>query len=397
MKLSAAAARGLSRRVRGGTLIVDEVDGPSWVAGGGEPVVNVTVTDPRAFGALLRRSTVGLAESYANGWWEADDLTGLIRTLLRSTGKLRSFLDRAGRRASPAIGALARLVPPGKEEDRRNVQAHYDLPGELFAVMLDETMAYSCAIFDTPGMSLADAQRAKFDRLCQRLRLGPQDHLLEIGTGWGGLAVHAAARYGCRVTSTTISDAQREIASKTVAEAGVADKVTILGVDYRDLGGTYDKLVSVEMIEAVDWRLHDGFFGACSRLLAPNGLMALQAITIDDRSFERAKHHDDFIRRMIFPGGCIISVEALARSVTRASDLTVVGLEDIGRHYPETLRRWRSAVRTGVPRLQEAGLDGRFQRLWELYLCYCEAAFLERHVSDVQVLLAKPQWDVRPV
>jgi cyclopropane-fatty-acyl-phospholipid synthase len=394
VKLSAAATRCLSRRLHGGTLLVQEPD-RRWLAGDGEPVISVSVADTRTFDALLRRSSVGLAESYAKGWWEADDLTGLVRVLLRSTEELRSRLDRAGRRASPAIGALARLAPPGRDDDRRNVQAHYDLPGELFAMMLDETMAYSCAIFDRPEMSLADAQRAKFDRLCEGLCLGPEDHLLEIGTGWGGLAVHAAARYGCRVTSTTISDAQREVAAKRVAEAGVADKVTILGVDYRDLEGVYDKLVSVEMIEAVDWRLHDGFFGACSRLLAPNGLMALQAITIDDRSFERAKHHDDFIRRMIFPGGCIISVEAIARSVSRVTDLTVIGLEDIGRHYPETLRRWRSALRANTPRLQEAGLDEQFRRLWDLYLCYCEAAFLERHISDVQVLLAKPLWDVR--
>ena len=396
MNLPAAVARRLSRGVRGGTLVVKEVapGAAGWVAGTGEPVVTVTVRDPRAFGALLRHSSVGLAESYAKAWWDADDLTGLVRVLLRSTSRVRSRLDRAGRLAGPVMRAAARLAPPGKEDDRRNVQAHYDLPGELFVLMLDETMAYSCAIFEEPGMTLADAQRAKFERLCRGLRLRQEDHLLEIGTGWGGLAVHAAESYGCRVTTTTISNAQREVAAKRIAEAGVADKVTVLGADYRDLAGTFDKLVSVEMIEAVDWRLHDTFFHACSRLLVPDGLMALQAITIDDRSFERAKHHDDFIRRMIFPGGCIPSVEALARSVARASDLTLVQLEDIGRHYPETLSRWRSAVVSNAEALEEAGYDGEFRRMWELYLCYCEAAFLERHISDVQVLLAKPQWDV---
>ncbi len=352
--------------------------------------------DPRAFGTLLRRSSVGLAQSYADGWWDADDLTALVRMLLQSTGTLRSRLDRAARIAAPALEPFARRFPPAREDDRRNVQAHYDLPSELFALMLDETMAYSCAVFDEPGMALAEAQRAKFDRLCARLRLTSSDHLLEIGTGWGGFAIHAAGRYGCRVTTTTISDGQREVASKRVAESGVADRVTILGLDYRDLEGRYDKLVSVEMIEAVDWRLHDTFFAACSRLLAPDGLMALQAITIDDRSFERAKHHDDFIRRMIFPGGCIPSVEALARAVARSSDLTIVQLDDIGRHYPETLRRWRGAVGAHADSLEEAGFDERFRRQWELYLCYCEAAFLERHISDVQVLLAKPQWDVGP-
>jgi cyclopropane-fatty-acyl-phospholipid synthase len=385
----------LRHRLHGGTIVVED-GAEHFRLGDGSPTVHVTIHDARAWSSLTRKGSVGLGEGYVEGWWDADDLTDLVRILLVNTSMLRSALDGLGQAAAPLVGQVARLRERTAAQDRRNVQAHYDLPGELFEVMLDETMAYSCAVFERPGVTLAEAQRAKFDRLCRKLRLGLDDHLVEIGTGWGGLAVHAAERYGCRVTTTTISDAQREVAAKRVADAGLADRVTVLGRDYRDLEGRYDKLVSVEMIEAVDWRSHDTFFGSCSRLLRPDGLMALQAITIADRSFERAKLHDDFIKKMIFPGGCIPSIEAIARSVRRATDFAIVDLEDIGRHYAETLRRWDLALRSGSERLTRRGFDRRFQRLWDLYLCYCEAAFLERHISDVQVVLAKPAWRSEP-
>jgi len=385
----------LGRRLRGGTIVIED-GSDRWSLGDGDPVVHVTVRDDRAWQALLRKGSVGLGEGYVEGWWDADDLTDLVGVLLVNTGSFRSALDSLGQAATPLVDQLAKLRRRSLAEDRRNVQAHYDLPGELFEVMLDETMTYSCAVFERPGITLADAQRAKFDRLCRKLRLGPDDEVVEIGTGWGGFAIFAAERYGCRLTTTTISDAQREVAAKRVAEAGLADRVTVLGRDYRELEGRYDKLVSIEMIEAVDWRSHDTFFGSCARLLRPHGLMALQAITIADRSYERAKLHDDFIRKMIFPGGCIPSIEAIVSSVRRSTDLTVIDLEDIGRHYAETLRRWDIALRSGRARLEEAGFDRRFRRLWDLYLCYCEAAFLERHISDVQIVFAKPAWRSEP-
>jgi cyclopropane-fatty-acyl-phospholipid synthase len=382
-----------AERVHGGTLELAE----DWSGdrtrrvGSGEPTVRVEVHDPRSYAALLGRGSVGLGESFIAGWWDADDLAALVRVLLRSTEGARALLDVAGRRVSGAVSLGLQLAAPDRRRDRRNVQAHYDLPGELFELMLDETMAYSCAVFERPEMTLAEAQRAKFDRLCRKLQLGADDHLVEIGTGWGGLAIHAASNYGCRVTTTTISDAQREVAAKRVADAGLSDRVSVLGLDYRDLEGSYDKLVSVEMIEAVDWRRHDSFFAACSRLLRPDGVMALQAITIADRSYERAKHHDDFIRALIFPGGCIPSIEAITRSVSRATDLTIVDVEDIGRHYAETLRRWRQNVGANLAALQRVGFDREFQRLWDLYLSYCEGAFLEAHISDAQIVLAKPE------
>ena len=254
-------------------------------------------------------------------------------------------------------------------------------------------MTYSCAVFDDPSTSLADAQRTKLDRICRLLDLRSHDHVLEIGTGWGGFAIHAASNYGCRVTTTTISSAQYELARDRVAAAGLTHLVTIRSDDYRDLEGRYTKLASIEMIEAVDWRDHDEFFATCSRLLEPDGLMAMQAIVIDDIAFDRAKHNEDFIKRFVFPGGCLPSVEAIVRSASRR-ELRLVELSDIGANYPETLRRWRSNVDAHHDEIDVLGLDLGFRRLWTLYLCYCEAAFLERRVSDIQVLLAKAAWRV---
>jgi cyclopropane-fatty-acyl-phospholipid synthase len=285
---------------------------------------------------------------------------------------------------------VQQLRPPSKSDDRHNIAAHYDLSNEFFATMLDPTMAYSCAYFADHATTLEQAQVAKFDRIATKLALGPEDHVIEIGTGWGGFAIHAAERHGCRVTTTTISEAQRALAEKRVAERGLADRITVLGADYRDLRGRYDALVSIEMVEAVDWRRHDRFFATCARLLTERGRMALQAITIADGSFERAKLHDDFIRAMVFPGGCLPSVAAIATSVARTCDLRIVDLEDIGPHYAETLRRWRGNLERRRPEVERLGFDERFWRFWTLYLCYCEAAFVERHVSDVQVVLARP-------
>ena len=376
----------------GGSLRITEPGRRDLVVGTGSPEVGVTVVDPRAFAAVAFHGSTGLGRSYVDGWWESDDLVGVVQVLVRRTAGYRRRLDRLGGRAAGALSLLGRLRPPSKEEDRANIRAHYDLSNELFDLMLDPTMAYSSAVFEHPGQSLERAQVAKFDRLCRKLALGPSDHVVEIGTGWGGFTVHAAAGYGCRVTTTTISEAQRERAVKRVADAGLVDRVTVLDADYRDLTGTYDALVSVEMVEAVDWRRHDEFFAVCDRLLRPDGRMALQAITMADGSYERAKHHDDFIRSMIFPGGCIPSVAAIAGSVARATELRIVDLEDIGRHYAETLARWRANVEEHREEIGALGFDDRFLRLWTFYLAYCEAAFLERHISDVQVVLARPGW-----
>ena len=384
-----AAALRLGRRCRHGRIVVREGDART-VLGAGEPSVEVTVHDARCY-AALRQGSRGLADAYRRGWWDCDDLTTLIRLLRRNLSGALGALDRIGAATAPLLDPPARLRRPDKAADRRNVRAHYDIGNDFYALMLDSTMTYSCALFERPDMSLDAAQTAKLDRLCRRLGLSASDHVVEIGGGWGSFAVHAAARYGCRVTTTTVSAAQHDHLTGRVADAGLAGRVTVLDVDYRDLTGRYDKLVSIEMIEAVDWRDHADFFATCARLLRPDGLAALQAIVIADPSFHRAKRHADFIRRDIFPGGCLPSVTSIAADAG-AAGLRLVELEDIGAHYPETLRRWADNLRSRPAEVAELGLDPGFRRQWDLYLAYCEAAFLERHVSDVQLVLAGPPW-----
>jgi cyclopropane-fatty-acyl-phospholipid synthase len=357
--------------------------------------VRVTVRDERAYGALLLGGSVGLGASYVAGWWDSDDLIGLVRALFRWSEGLRRHLDAVGHALATVDPRRARLPKSPRAEDRRSVCQHYDLSNEFFALMLDETMTYSCGIFESPHISLQEAQLVKIDRLCTKLRLQPGDHLVEIGTGWGALALHAAAHFGSRVTTTTVSAVQRAHVEQQVREAGLCDRITVLGEDWRHLDGTFDKLVSVEMIEAVDWRLHERFLQACSDLLAVDGLAALQAIVIDDRSFERAKHHQDFIRRMVFPGSSIPSRASLMRAVTRTGNLQVVDVEEIGCHYAETLRRWARNLEDHDDQLQALGPSTELRRLWSLYLAYCSAGYLEGYLGDVQLLLSKRSWNTR--
>ena len=380
----------LGARSRGGRLVVDE-SGATAQVGRGELVARVSIHDQRAYVAMLGDGSTGLGGGYLEGWWDSDDLVTLVRILIRAQGRLGRWHDEIGSFASRATDPWRRIRRRAPRADRRFVQAHYDIGNELFELMLDETMSYSCAVFADPGQSLHEASLTKFDRLCHKLRLESTDHLLEIGTGWGGFAVYAATHYGCRVTTTTISTEQFEYAKRRVAELGLSDRITVLNEDYRDLSGTFDKIASIEMIEAVDWRQVPGYFTQCSRLLSPHGLMVLQAITINEQSYERAKNATDFIKAFIFPGGSLPSVNSITRASARAG-LSVVDLEDIGRHYAETLRRWRQRFDEHRDELEALGYDERFRRMWTFYLAYCEAAFLERHVSNVQVVFAKREW-----
>ena len=387
-----AAVRALGRRLSWGSLVVEDQAG-TMSLGSGQPAAQVQVHDAGTYGAVLRHGSVGLGQCYVDGWWDCDDLTTMLRVLVANRGAVGRARDRMGRAAGVVADPVRRLRPRRRPptEDRADVRAHYDIGNDFFALMLDPTMSYSCAVFERPDMSLEEASTAKLDRICRKLSLVPGDHVLEIGTGWGGFAVHAASRFGCRVTSTTISAEQYAYATKCVAELGLSDRVTIVEEDYRDLRGTYDKLVSIEMIEALDWRLVDGFFEKCAGLLRADGLMALQAITIADASFDRAKNARDFVKTFVFPGSCLPSVTSIAEANVRAG-MRIVDLEDIGRHYAETLRRWRLEVEHRRAEIEALGYGQRFQRMWRLYLSYCEAAFLERHVSDVQIVLAKPAW-----
>jgi cyclopropane-fatty-acyl-phospholipid synthase len=389
-RLAGGLVRGLGRRLQHGTVVLQDERGVHKL-GTGEPYAHVRVHHPGTYSALLRHGSVGLGRSYVDGWWDSDELTDLVRILARHRGATGRLRDRVGEVSSVFTDPLRRLQRRRPSADRRDVRAHYDIGNELFSLMLDPTLSYSCALFERPGMTLEEASLAKLDRICRKLALSPADHVIEIGTGWGGFAVHAATRYGCRVTSTTISAEQYAYARARVAERGLSERVTILEQDYRSLRGQYDKLVSIEMVEAVDWRLLGRFVRTCAALLRPDGLMGLQAITIADQSYERAKHSTDFIKAFIFPGSCLPSVSSLAHAATR-TDLRIVDLEDIGRHYAETLRRWRDNVDEHRCEIDALGFDERFVRMWRLYLSYCEAAFLERHISDVQIVLAKPAW-----
>jgi cyclopropane-fatty-acyl-phospholipid synthase len=376
--------------MRGGELELVEPDGTSLRFGApGDLEARVVIHSPRFWRAMLGGS-VGLGEAYRDGVWDTDDLVALVRIAARNL----PALDRWRRRFFPVLAPLQRTlwrVPRNsKKASRNHISAHYDLGNDLFALYLDESMMYSSAWFPTPETDLAEAQVARLDRVCQALELGPDDHLLEIGTGWGAMAVHAASNYGCRVTTTTISNEQREGALRRIADAGVEDRVTVLLDDYRDLRGRYDKLVSIEMIEAVGWQYFELFFRRCSELLTEDGLFFLQAIVIDDRVYELEKASRSFSNALIFPGGCLPSVEVIQRCVAEETDLSTVWLDDISPHYARTLELWRERFLANADLAAELGYDEPFRRLWTLWLAMSEAGFRERRIRDVQMLFAKP-------
>ncbi|HET7509303.1 MAG TPA: cyclopropane-fatty-acyl-phospholipid synthase family protein [Solirubrobacterales bacterium] len=349
----------------------------------------VTINDPAAWRNPLRGS-VGLGEGYVDGLWETDDLVALIRIAARELHEMDGIRGAIARPRG-LLHRLRHLVPENTRGGaRRNISAHYDLGNDLFAAFLDERMMYSCAYFPDPGASLEEAQLAKLDRICDRLRLGAENHLLEIGTGWGGMAIHAARRSGCRVTTTTISREQYELARRRVREAGLEGQVTVLLRDYRDLEGRYDRLVSVEMIEAVGWQYFDDYFRRCDELLTDDGLMLLQAITIDDRIYEIEKAARSFANTHVFPGGCLPSEGLIAGCLERVTSMKQVWRDDITAHYPPTLANWRERFFEAWERLRGHGYDERFRRLWDFYLSSSEAGFRERRIGDVQTLFAKP-------
>jgi cyclopropane-fatty-acyl-phospholipid synthase len=356
--------------------------------------VEVTVHDAGAYRPVLTSSSAGLGQTYAEGRWDCDDLTGFLRLLSRSVRRYEAQRTHWVRLARPVVDGAQRVRRRADpERDRHNIAAHYDLGNDFFAAFLDQTMTYSSAIFEPADATLAEASTRKLDRLCQLLQLAPEDRVVEIGSGWGSFATHAASHYDARVTTTTISAEQYEWTRKRVAADGLSHRVQVLNEDYRDVGGTYDKLASIEMIEAVDWRDLDTFVATCTRLLEPDGLMGLQAIVIPGHRWAGMKNGRDFIKTHIFPGGCLPSIESLSASISRVSDLTLVELHDYGLHYAETLRRWRANLETNRDELMAVGLDERFLRLWRFYLCYCEAGFDERDISVVQCLLARPGYE----
>jgi cyclopropane-fatty-acyl-phospholipid synthase len=352
--------------------------------------VTLRVKAPSFYSDVAFGGSVGAGESYIHDCWESSDPVALARILLRNRDVLDSMEGGAALLARPLRKAFHWLNRNTRKGSRRNIAAHYDLGNDFYALWLDPQMMYSCAWYESPATPLEEAAVAKLDRICQRLELGPDDRVVEIGTGWGGFAVHAARHYGCHVTTTTISRQQHEYAKQRIEREGLGDRITLLLDDYRDLDGKFDKLVSIEMIEAVGHEYMDTFFAKCSSLLKPAGQMLLQAITIADQRYDYARRNVDFIKRYVFPGGFLPSVTAMTSALTRVTDLRAVNIEDIGLHYAWTLRDWRKRFFARIDEVREQGFSDEFIRLWDFYLTYCESAFLERAIGDVQLHAIKP-------
>jgi len=356
------------------------------------PAVQIEVLDPGFYRALAGNGSVGAGEAYMDGLWRCSDLVGLVQLLVRNRDLLDGMETGSARLGGLAMQALHRLRRNTRSGSRRNIAAHYDLGNEFFQLFLSEDLMYSSAYWTGAEDTLEAASSRKLDLICRKLALGPDDHVVEIGTGWGGFAVHAATHYGCRVTTTTISREQHDLAAARIQAAGLGDRITLLQSDYRDLTGQFDKLVSIEMIEAVGADFQDSYFGQIGRLLKPDGLALVQAITIEDHRYEQALTSVDFIKRHVFPGCFIPSVNAMLASKTRSSDLALVGLEDFGLSYARTLQAWRERFLAQLAAVRAQGFDERFIRMWEFYLAYCEGGFRERAIGVSHLLMAKPGW-----
>jgi cyclopropane-fatty-acyl-phospholipid synthase len=393
---SGMSRRFVHHRLKGLTtdrLIISEGD-DSWEFGSAkkdvENIAKIFVHDPRCYSEVAFGGTIGAGEAYMKGYWETDDLTGVIRILLRNRKLLNNMDTGLSRFSEPANKLFHWWNRNSKSGSRKNISAHYDLGNEFFRLWLDDSLMYSSAVFEDPLMTLEEASLAKMRKICEKLRLSSSDELLEIGAGWGSLAIYAAKKYGCRVTTTTISQEQYSFVLSRVKEERLEDQVTVLNKDYRDLIGQFDKLVSIEMLEAIGHEFIDTYFEKCNELLKPNGRMLLQTITIDHSEYERAKKSVDFIQKYIFPGGCLSSVQVLTDSVTRVSNLFLHHLEEIGLDYAMTIQHWRQRMFERISDIRSLGYSEEFIRMWEFYFCYCEGGFIERAIGDVQILLLKP-------
>lgn len=379
--------------LREGSLLVRDAFGEQRLGqASGELHATVTIEDPAFYRKVAAQGSVGAGESYIDGDWRCDDLVALVQLLVRN----RDLLDGMERGPARVGGWLLRgwnrLRRNSRAGSRRNIAAHYDLGNDFFSLFLSPDLMYSSALFANEQETLETASHRKLDRICQQLQLQPGDRVVEIGTGWGGFALHAAQHYGCHVTTTTISAEQHALAQQRVSEAGLQDRITLLTQDYRDLQGPFDKLVSIEMIEAVGAEYLDTYLATLQRLLKPDGVALLQAITIEDHRYEQARRSVDYIKRFVFPGSFIPSISAIMAAKTRSSDLQLVAQHDFGHSYALTLRAWRQRFLAQRSAVQAQGFDVRFCRLWEFYLAYCEGGFLERSIGVSHLLLARPGY-----
>lgn len=353
---------------------------------------SVHIINPKTYKRILLGGSIAAGESYIDGWWTSPDLTKVIQVLGREQG-IREGLEKSFTKVLTLPKWVYHKARKNtKEGSKKNILAHYDLGNEMYETFLDKEMMYSSAIYPHQEASLDEAQLHKLDTICQRLELKPGETLLEIGTGWGALAIYAAQHYGVQVTTTTISDAQFEYAKARVNALGLTDKITLLTKDYRELEGQYDKLVSIEMIEAVGHEYLPSFFETCNQHLKPEGKMLIQAITISDQRYDQYRKGVDFIQRYIFPGGCLPSINVMADNVANKTDMVITGLHDIGQDYAKTLKHWFERFDAQLTDIKKMGYGDDFIRLWQFYLCYCEGAFLERTISTVHLVAAKPGY-----
>jgi len=356
----------------------------------------LVVNHERFFRRALFGGDIGMGEAFMDGDWSSPDLVAVIRLAVRNLGAMENSNKLFSALSSLADTVSHRLRGNTLAGSRRNISYHYDLGNDFYRLFLDATMAYSCAYFQTLNNSLEQAQLNKFERICRKLDLKATDHLLEIGTGWGGFSAYAAKNYGCRITTTTISSQQHNYAKQLFAGMGEAgDRITLLLEDYRNLRGQFDKIVSIEMFEAVGLHFYDNYFGACDRLLKPEGMMVMQAITMNEQKFPVYRKRCDWIQKYIFPGSELASIAEVGKSLGRSTKMTLFHLEDIGLHYAETLKHWRERFVLHLDEVRAQGFDERFVRMWEYYLCYCEGAFRERHIGDVQLVLTKQRAAVQ--
>jgi cyclopropane-fatty-acyl-phospholipid synthase len=383
----------LSKLQKGRLIIDEEGDINSF----GEPQSSVVLTahisihHPSVYRQMLFGGSIGSGEGYMLGTWSSPHLLSVIRLFCQNIDALNS-MDNTRPILNRIVAKIVHVLNGNTlSGSKKNIAAHYDLGNDFFELFLDPKMMYSAGIYPDNNASLEEAATHKLDVICKKLRLNEQDHLLEIGTGWGGLAIYAAKHYGCQVTTTTISQEQYTYAEQAVKQAGLENKITLLLSDYRKLEGQYSKLVSVEMIEAVGHKHYKDYFSICSRLLENDGLMCIQAITIADQRYEQAKQSVDFIQRYIFPGGSLPSNAIIADCVARHTNMQIINIEDIGLDYAKTLSHWRDNFKNNLPKIKTMGFDDVFCRMWEFYLCYCEGGFLERSISTVHTVMAKPE------
>ena len=377
--------------LRVGRLVI--VDGPNRFIFGNqqsELQATITVTSQEFYVFLGSGGTLGAAEAFTAGYWFSDNLVGLIQIIIKNKKTMENLESGLARLANPFNKIIHKRRQNSIKGSKKNILAHYDLSNDFYQLWLDSTMTYSCGVFLNDDSSMKEASIEKIDRFCRKLKLTKDDKVLEIGTGWGSFALHAAKNYGCHVTTTTISDNQFSYVSDLIRKENLLSQITLLNSDYRELEGSFDKIVSIEMIEAVGPEHVSGFFNKVSSLLRPSGLMALQGITYNDPDFEAYKNSVDFIKKYIFPGGCLVSVSQIKDAIKAKTDLSLVEVEDITQHYARTIKYWRQDFIKALPEIRSLGFSESFIRIWEFYLVYCEAGFLENLIGDFQFVFAKP-------